>query len=330
MTTTDEFTMDTNPIEPEDGAVGSVAAIEESGLPAITDRVNLALAEAVADGTVTNEYAELLNKFVRNTAHLATERPLWLCEMLHQNFRWSATDEGASPGEMATLTSPDLKVDEPGPGAIRLPDFEPADFGTDLESLFDLLRERRAMQYYSTKPMSIEMLTTLLETSLGNREMLFAYNRRDAPSRMYPSAGGLQPVDTYVAASNVDGVPMGIYRYNPVASELVPFELGDPRVRLIDNALQTDWMFHAPVVFIFVTNMNRVLWKYGTRGYRYSHVDTGVATMNVLLAAQALDLFSNPVAAFDDDLYNDMMGLDGRTQFVNLLIAVGHKPDRWT
>lgn len=311
----------------QNGAAAETPA--ESG-PDFADRLASMLGDAIDAEAVTAEYAALLQKLVRNTEHLVDERPEWLCEILHPNFRWSVTDEGAPPGDMPVLTAPDLRVDTPGSAPISLSEYDPAEFGSALGELHQLVEERRAMPYFSPEPLTLKMLTALLETSLGNREMLFAYNRRDVPSRRYPSAGGLQPIDTYVAAHNVEGVPIGIYHYNPVASELMPFELGDPRVRLIDNALQTDWLFHAPVVLIFVTNLDRVLWKYGTRGYRFSHVDTGVATMNVLLTAQALGLFSNPVAAFDDDLYNEMMGLNGRTQFVNLLIAAGHKPARWS
>lgn len=308
---------------------GDLAHHDDEPPTPVDEIVADALAGAVVAGSATDEYAGMISKFVRNSAHLAQSQPTALAQLIHPNFRWTVTDEGAPPEDMPVLTSPDLEVDIFSQEAIALPAIANEERHEHIPALRELLDERRAMPYYSERPMSAADLSLLLDTALGTREMLFAYNRTDNPSRRFPTAGGLQPIDTYVAAQNVEGVVPGIHRYNPVAHELAPYEVGDVRVRLIEAALQTDWLFHAPIVLIFVVNLDRVLWKYGTRGYRYAHVDTGIATMNVLLTAQAMGMFSNPVAAFDDDLYNEIMGVDGSTRFVNLLVAVGHRPAKW-
>ena len=72
--------------------------------------------------------------------------------------------------------------------------------------------------------------------------------------------------------------------------------------------------------------MTRVRWKYGTRGYRFMHVDLGVLTQSLYLVATALDFTTCAVAAFDDDKANRLLRLDGRERFVSLLFAFGPAP----
>jgi SagB-type dehydrogenase family enzyme len=176
--------------------------------------------------------------------------------------------------------------------------------------------------------MSLESLGALLGSALGSRELLAAYNRRDVPSRMFPSAGGLQPVDAYVIANRVAGLERGVYFYDPVRHELAVHDRGDCRQRVVEAAVHTDWLFHAPVVIALVGNFARVSWKYGTRGYRYLNVDTGVVTQNLYLVAHAMGMAGNAIAAFDDDAFNDLLRLDGADQFTNLLFAAGGRATR--
>lgn len=185
------------------------------------------------------------------------------------------------------------------------------------------------MPYFSPEPLELVDLATLLESALGSRELVDAYNRRDVPLRMFPSAGGLQPLDVHVMVSNVRDIERGQYRYNPVDRSLVLLEQGDIRVPLVEAVIQTDWIYYAPVVVVLVGRLDRCYWKYGTRGYRYLNVDTGCAYLALHLVAEAMGLFGNPLAAFDDDRMNELLRLDGRDRFANLLFAVGRRPPRW-
>jgi SagB-type dehydrogenase family enzyme len=66
-----------------------------------------------------------------------------------------------------------------------------------------------------------------------------------------------------------------------------------------------------------------VEWKYGPRGYRFVHVDAGLACQTLYLVAAALQLRTCAVAAFSDALVNDLLRIDGRREFATLLMPVG-------
>lgn len=274
---------------------------------------------------VPEVYTRLLARFAANGYEMREHPAPWLAHFLHASLRSNTAADGAAPQDYLVLSAPDLGIGDRS-GRQRHP--LPSDPPERLAPLHRLLNTRRSIPYYSTAPMELATLAAILGTALGSRELLPAYNRRDVPSRMFPSAGGLQPVDAYVFANRVDGLEPGIYRYDPVDHALVQFERGDCRRRLVEATVHTDWLFYAPAVIALVGNFARVSWKYGTRGYRFLNVDTGVAAQNLYLATHALGLHGNAVAAFDDDRFNELLRLDGADQFTNLLFAAGGRAAR--
>jgi SagB-type dehydrogenase family enzyme len=299
-----------------------------AGGPAMSSEVEAPLAplidaieRSVQAGALTSTYAAALLRLVHSSEHLHDRDEVMLAHLVHASARSAVAADGAQPGDLPTLTAPDLRIEHPGV-ARSLPD----DVPPEAEALHELLLARHSVPYFGRQDMPLKTLGAMLELALGAREVLGAYNRRDLPSRMFPSAGGLQPIDFYVFANRVTGVAPGIYFYNAVRHELVEHELGDFRTKLVEAAIHTDWLFYAPVVVALVGNFRRVSWKYGSRGYRFLNVDTGVATMNLYLAGQALGLHGNAVAAFDDDAFNALLRLDGHWEFTNLLFAAGLRP----
>jgi len=72
--------------------------------------------------------------------------------------------------------------------------------------------------------------------------------------------------------------------------------------------------------------VERIYWRYVERGYRYLHLDAGHVCQNLALGAEQLGCGICPIAAFDDELLNATLGLDGRNLFVIYLASVGKKP----
>lgn len=257
--------------------------------------------------------------------------------VVHASLRSFAITDGAPPEDMPVLTAPPFDIDRPANLAesvgqpdrslsVELPTTVPTG---RLEALEQLLQDRRSMPYFADRALDLVTLSSLLKAAVGTRELVDAYNRRDLPLRRFPSAGGLQPVDVHLIARNVSGLDAGHYRLNPVGESLVLLEEGDFGVPLVEASIQTDWIFYAPATLILVGRLDRCFWKYGTRGYRFLNVDTGCAYMSLHLAAEALGLHGNALAAFDDDRMNRLLRLDGVNSFANLAFAVGHRPARW-
>jgi SagB-type dehydrogenase family enzyme len=289
--------------------------------------------EALLGRPVDERFAALFERLALAAEAAADEPGASLAHVLHAATRTSVTADGAPPEDMPVLAAPPLEIgngSSAGAALVPLPPSPSDNAAAAHVEIRRLLDERRSMPYFARRPLSLVELADLLDTAVGSRGMQFAYNRGDVPSRRFPSAGGLQPLDFHVLACNIDTVEPGHYRFDPVQRTLALEERGDFRVPLIESALETDWLFHAPAVVALVGRLDRCFWKYGSRGYRFLNVDTGVAAMSLSIVAQADGLAANCVAAFDDDKLNALLRLDGRDAFVNLLFAVGHRPPRWS
>ncbi len=223
---------------------------------------------------------------------------------------------------LGTLKGPKVVKDFPDAQMFALPrDFQPLD-----ASLEDLLALRSSRYNYGPEGLTLQTLSTFLHAAYGVKRSIQAYNIKEFPVRNAPSAGGLQPVDLYLVINQVEGLPKGLYYYNPVEHAVVLLDEGNMRSALMRCCIFTEFVLYAPVVCIMTCNMDRVRWKYGDRSYRFVHVDTGVLTQNLYLVGTALNLNVCALAAYYDDQIHELLGVDGREEFVSLLFSLGPKP----
>jgi SagB-type dehydrogenase family enzyme len=182
----------------------------------------------------------------------------------------------ASPGAGACL------ADECSPGAnaaaIQLPQPRLTS-GTSVERA---ILERRSVRKFLDLPITLADLGQLLWAAQG---VTSAKGLRAAPS-----AGALYPLETYVAAGKVTGLPAGIYRYLPKQHALVQVRPGDHRIALSVASLNEYRIREAPACLVFAADFARTTLKYGERGRQYVFMDEGHAGENVYLQAVALNL----------------------------------------
>jgi SagB-type dehydrogenase family enzyme len=174
------------------------------------------------------------------------------------------------------------------PAAIALP--EPRSKGTlPLEQAIGCRRSRRG---YKSEPI------TLVEVS----QLLWAAQGTTGPEdqRTAPSAGALYPLELYFSATRVEGLAPGIYKYRPETHDLVAVVEGDKRRELTAATQWQDCMRFSAAVLLFAAVYARTTVKYGERGIRYVHMETGSAVENVYLEATALGLGTVCVGSFDD------------------------------
>ncbi len=193
-------------------------------------------------------------------------------------------------------------------------------------TLAEALESRSSTHDFGSQPLSLQKLSTFLHYTYGVKRYAGAYNIKNFPVRMAPSAGGLQPVDLYLVINNVEEMRKGLYYYDPIEHALKLLDEGNMRRHMVRYCLFEDWIGYAPVVFISVCNLNRVMWKYSHRGYRFVHVDTGVLTENMYLVGTALGLATCAVAGYFDDMLNELLQINGRDEFATLVFTIGNKP----
>ncbi len=185
---------------------------------------------------------------------------------------------------------------------IKLP--EPVqDSNTSIE---EALLKRRSVRSYKDSPLTLAEVSQLLWAAQGIRSL--------GGLRTAPSAGALYPLEIYVVAGNVDDLPDGVYNYKPYKHELVRIVKGDKRIELYNAALGQTSVRDAAAVIVFSAVYERTTTKYGDRGIKYVHIETGHAAQNVFLQAVPLNLGTVVIGAFYDDAVKKVLKMSDREQ----------------
>ena len=185
---------------------------------------------------------------------------------------------------------------------------------TDGQPLEKLLQQRRSVRTFGKAPLSLATLGQLLWAAQGITH--------PKGLRTAPSAGALYPLELYVVAGEVEGLPPAVYRYLPKDHRLLETAPGDRRQALAKAALYQLWLDDAAVVVVFTAIYARTTRKYGKRGERYVHIEVGHAAQNLFLQAEALSLGTVDVGAFRDNKVSKLLDLPDDTQPL-LLMPVG-------
>ncbi len=216
----------------------------------------------------------------------------------------------------------------------------PAEAGDDDADadLWACVAQRRSVRSFGATPVSLLELSRLLWASTGITTSYITPHGQEF-YRAAPTAGALYPIETYVVANKVDGLEPGLYHYRvagldmlerPMAEGSHSLELlhaGDLRQDVVAAALDQPFCGKAGAVFLWTAVYARSEWKYKERAYRYFYLDAGHMAAHLSLAAVALGLGSCPVAAFYDDEIDRLLGVDGETEGIIYMTAVG-RPSR--
>jgi SagB-type dehydrogenase family enzyme len=219
------------------------------------------------------------------------------------------------------LPQPPLEL-PPDPRApiIDLP--RPETLTTPLLDLRVAIERRRSISNYAHEPLSADELSFLLWCTQGVQQTAGTY----WTMRTVPSAGARHAFETYLLVNNVEGLEPGLYRYLALTHRLQQVDL-DATVshRITSACFDQQFILRSGVVFIWTAIPYRMTWRYGERGYRDLHLDAGHVCQNLYLAAEITGCGVCAVAAFEDDMINDILGINGSDQFVIYLATVGKK-----
>lgn len=195
----------------------------------------------------------------------------------------------------------------------------PHQFQNQTLPFVEVLKKRRSIRSYSPEALRTSDLSFLLWASTGIQR-----KQNDHEFRTAPSAGALYPIETYLAANNVEGLERGLYHYNIPAHALEELKIGALGEELAHGALEQEMCEEAPVVFVWTAVFGRSKWKYKQRAYRYVYLDAGHIAQNLALSAASIGLGSCQIGAIFDDEINSILGVDGIEESTIYLSAVGY------
>jgi len=158
-------------------------------------------------------------------------------------------------------------------------------------SVEEAIFNRRSIREFRDGPLTLREVSRLLWAAQGIT----------GRGRTTPSAGGLYPLEVYVAAGNVEGIAPGVYKYAPDGHELLKVAGGDKRAELSDAALGQASVKNGAADFIIAGVYERTTGKYGEQGTKYVYMEAGHAAQNVYLEAVSLHLGTVSIGAFYDD-----------------------------
>jgi SagB-type dehydrogenase family enzyme len=136
--------------------------------------------------------------------------------------------------------------------------------------------------------------------------------------RTYASAGALYPIAASLVAGDLEGLDAGVYHYAPVEHGLTPLRTGDFR-----GALPLAGAPPGRATLALTGIPWRTAWKYGPRGFRHLYWDAGMVLANLLGAAGTFGLDATVLLGFVDQAMNDLLGVDGHTEFALCAVPLG-------
>ena len=181
-------------------------------------------------------------------------------------------------------------------------------------SLWAVLEQRRSRPPDAPLPLDPGLLGLLLEAGYGAT----ADGRRTVPS-----GGGLYPLEVYVVAQRVGGVPCGVYRLTTDEPALELVREGSVDSALAEATPLPELVAGAAAVLFLAGVFHRSRFKYGLRGYRFTLLEAGHVAQNVVLAAAALRLPALPLGGFWDARVDALLGVDGVDESVLYGIVLG-------
>lgn len=165
------------------------------------------------------------------------------------------------------------------------------------------INQRRSIRDYVNKTLTLTEIAQLLWAAQGITD-------KATGKRVAPSAGATYPLEIYLVAGNVEGLSPGLYKYRPHEHDLFMLKQGALQDAFGEAALNQESVRDAAAVILFTAVYERTTQKYGERGVRYVHIETGHAAQNVFLQAGALSLGTVVIGAFDDQSLRELMNLD--------------------
>ena len=193
---------------------------------------------------------------------------------------------------------------------------------TDLESSpYDSLYDSDSS--HLTRVFNLQTISCLLRHSMALSAWKQAGESRWA-LRVNPSSGNLHPTEVYLLSPAIDSLSS-----TAMIAHYAPQEHGlEKRCALPDSLwkLLTE-AFIEPVIFMGISSIYwREAWKYGSRAYRYCHLDVGHALAAISFSAASLGWHCQVMENISDHQLKTLLGLpdnhEDDTEQPDCLIAI--------
>lgn len=215
-------------------------------------------------------------------------------------------------------------VEKPIPDGAHLIELVPAEELHDISvmNVFNAIASRKSRRAFSSEPLTLKELSFLLWATQGIRKIADF----GTAFRVVPSAGCRHALETYLCIFNVEKIEEGIYRYLPVEHKLLlvsrPAQLS---AGISEAALGQDFVGKGAVTFIWTAVPYRMEWRYDIAAHKVIALDAGHVCQNLYTACEAIQAATCAVAAYHQEMMDNLLGVDGDEEFTIYIAPVGKR-----
>jgi oxazoline/thiazoline dehydrogenase len=207
--------------------------------------------------------------------------------------------------------SPPLRRPSYGGERILLKRFDPATWFETDAPFGTVLEARRTRREQGEEPMTLDQLAEFLFRSARVAEH-HKNEQGEVTRRVYPAGGAIYETEIYPVVDRVEGLPSGLYRYDPFDHALERVAERTPSVEtLLTMAYYTAAQRSRPQVMLAMTaRFGRIQWKYEGMAYSAVLKNLGGLYQTFYLVAEEMGLAACALGGGDSDLFAEAAGLD--------------------
>ncbi|MEU6952190.1 SagB family peptide dehydrogenase [Streptomyces sp. NPDC045714] len=172
-------------------------------------------------------------------------------------------------------------------------------------------RRRSIRSYADDDPLTVEELGEFLFRTARVRTT-GQDTGLEVSDRPWPAGGAAHELEVYPLVHNVQGLPPGLYHYDPHGHGLsrVPATATHLRWLMTSAAAGMNGGATPQVLFVIATRYGRLSWKYRAMAYALTLKHVGVLQQTMYLAATAMGLAPCALGVGDADAFAAATGLD--------------------
>jgi SagB-type dehydrogenase family enzyme len=190
-----------------------------------------------------------------------------------------------------------------------------------------ILLERRTWRHFSRVPVELSALAALLELTWGVQRWAAVRGQGRVAFKTSPSGGARHPIEAYVLALRVRGLPRGLYHYAADRHSLERLSRLATGRQIVRYCADQAWYGAAAAIVIMTAVFSRERWRYQSpRAYRAVLLDAGHLCQTFCLLATWLKLAPFCTMALADSRIERDLKIDGVSESVVYVAGVGSRP----
>jgi SagB-type dehydrogenase family enzyme len=198
------------------------------------------------------------------------------------------------------------------PGTVALPKADVIGKVT----LEQAIAQRRSVREYAPGPLTLAEVSQLMWVAQG-------ITGPDG-KRATPSARAVYPLQVWLMAEDVTGLPAGIYRYEPKEHALARVTAGPQRDSLAAAARGQEMLQHAVAVIAVIGDSTLAATRFRGNAERWLGMEAGFIVQDVYLECTVLGLGTVMVGGFDERAVRRALGAPSGWE-VLALMPVGRR-----